>query len=61
MAADYGMCECSDPECPCCHGHCNRKAVTILVRSDMEDESGTAMCEGCADDAMESGVFHTAQ
>jgi hypothetical protein len=59
--ADYGRCECSDPGCPCCHGHCERKATTVLCRSDMEDETGTAMCEGCAGDALESGVFYTAQ
>jgi len=31
----------------------------ILFRVDMEDETGTAMCEECADDALDSGVFTT--
>ena len=25
----------------------------------MEDETGTPMCDGCADDAMESGLFRS--
>jgi hypothetical protein len=52
-------CECSDPGCPEHKGkeHCNRAARTNLRRSDMDDETGTLMCAGCADDAMESGLF----
>ena len=50
-------CECSDPACPVCRGKCREKAETILFRIDMQDRTGTAMCEPCADDAMDSGLF----
>ena len=50
-------CECSDPGCKCCHGHCRKPAEQTLCRVDMEDETGTLMCEGCADDAFDSGLF----
>lgn len=55
------MCQCGDPGCPCCHGRCEQDAAHILHRVDMEDETGTPMCEGCADDAGESGLFEYAQ
>jgi len=32
-------------------------ATTILYRVDMEDVTGTAFCEACADDAFASGLF----
>ena len=54
-------CQCSDPECPVCHGHCQRSATTNLVRVDMEDITGTEMCPGCAEDALESGLFRTSR
>lgn len=50
-------CKCSDPGCKCCQGHCARPAEQILYRVDMDDETGTAMCEGCADGAFECGLF----
>ena len=52
-------CECSDPGCPVHKGisSCSRLAITVLYRVDMEDRTGTAMCEGCASDAFESGLF----
>ena len=50
-------CECSDTKCPHCNGGCPDKATYICRRVDMEDETGTLMCEDCASDAMESGVF----
>lgn len=54
-------CECRDLECQSpAHGDCSPcgvDAYTVLFRIDMEDESGTPMCEGCADDAFESGLF----
>ena len=53
-------CECSDPLCPICHGHCDKTAVmslTPLYRVDMEDHIGTLMCKGCAEDAFSAGVF----
>ena len=53
-------CECSDPGCPAHLGlsSCAREGADILYRIDMEDETGTAMCEACAADAFESGVFY---
>lgn len=52
-------CECSDPGCPMHTGHsdCHMKAKILLLRVDMEDKTGTAMCHECAEDAMDSGVF----
>lgn len=50
-------CECSDPGCPVCKGECKNTATQCLVRVDMEDQTGTLMCDGCADDAFESGLF----
>lgn len=57
---EFTECECGDPGCPvhlgkeqCDHtGYC-----VVLYRIDMEDEEGTPMCQGCADDALDSGVF----
>lgn len=51
------FCKCSDPGCPVCNGFCLEEAVTRLFRIDMDDLTGTPMCEGCADDAMACGVF----
>lgn len=53
------FCECGDPGCPICHGKCRKPARTTVYRSDMEDETGTPMCEGCAADCMDSGLFYT--
>ncbi len=52
-------CQCADPGCPKHTGisHCSFTAKTWLYRVDMEDESGTRMCSGCASDALESGLF----
>jgi predicted Zn-ribbon and HTH transcriptional regulator len=57
--AAKGKCQCADKECPEHKGSskCMGKAVTTLYRVDMEDKTGTPMCRGCADDAMESGMF----
>lgn len=53
------FCECVDKGCPVHQGvpECSEKARACLVRVDMEDETGTLMCQGCAEDAMDSGVF----
>ncbi len=56
-AARKGKCECADPGCPVCKGRCDNWSNIVLNRIDMIDETGTAFCEGCADDAMESGLF----
>ena len=52
-------CECADKDCAVHHGvsECRNVASTILYRIDMQDEAGTAFCDGCADDAFESGLF----
>lgn len=56
-------CKCSDPACPVSHGdfevthQCGRQASILLYRVDMEDETGTLMCDGCSEDAMASGLF----
>ena len=55
--SNYNLCECSDKQCPACKGKCKRIARTVLYRVDMEDVTGTAFCNMCADDAMESGLF----
>lgn len=59
--AKQSPCECTD--CGCSHhsGHamCNDRATDILYRVDMQDETGTAMCDACSDDAFSSGLFTT--
>lgn len=54
-------CECSDPGCKHHKGasDCRDKALQILYRIDMQDETGTAFCDNCADDAFSSGLFTT--
>lgn len=56
---DNDVCECSDFMCPACAGTCHTLATATLYRvdMDMQDETGTRMCENCADDAMASGLF----
>jgi hypothetical protein len=53
-------CECSDPGCPVHAGKsdCENAARTLLIRVDMDDSTGTAMCQKCAEDALESGLFY---
>ena len=53
------FCECGDPGCPVCHGNCRRAASVTVYRSDMDDETGTSVCDRCAEDCLESGVFYT--
>lgn len=61
------ICECSDPKC-LVHtdddsrstgklSECQNVGTVTLYRVDMEDETGTVMCEDCANDAYESGLF----
>lgn len=50
-------CECSDPGCGSCSGKCKERATERLRRVDMAGTPECAFCEGCADDAFESGVF----
>lgn len=56
---ELDVCECSDPQCGSCFGQCHNPATVTLYRVDMEDLTGERMCEDCASDAMESGVFRT--
>jgi hypothetical protein len=53
-------CECSDSGCPVKHGSkgCRKTAAYIVYRVDMADETGTPMCQKCAEDAMDSGLFN---
>ena len=53
------LCECCDKGCPEHEGvsSCCNPANRILFRIDMEDLTGTAMCEDCAYDAMDSSFF----
>ena len=52
-------CECADPWCPACGGKCRQPESVVLYRVDMDDRTGTAFCERCAEDACSSGVFGT--
>lgn len=53
-------CECADPYCPTHDGisSCVRTGTERLFRNDMDDSSGTLMCDRCATDAHESGLFY---
>ncbi len=53
-------CECSDPGCPVHRdvNECTERGTAIVRRIDMEDGSTRfVMCDGCAEDALNSGVF----
>lgn len=52
-------CECADPGCPVCHGHCRHRGELVVRNIDDEVGSGFKMCQGCAEDALESGIFTT--
>lgn len=53
-------CECHDILCPAHEGlDCNRPAAVILRRIDQHDQDGTAFCEPCSLDAVESGLYDT--
>lgn len=51
------ICKCSDPNCPKCKGKCANKAVTVVIRIDMDDRTGTPVCRACADDCLDAGIF----
>jgi len=55
-------CQCSDWICSVHTGTstCSHPATRTLFRIDMEDQTGTAFCDGCAEDAMNSGLFREA-
>ena len=52
-------CACCDKGCSVHPGkdECTRTATETVFRIDMQDRLGTPFCEGCAEDAMHSGVF----
>jgi hypothetical protein len=52
-------CECADRGCPAHFNRstCRQYAHVLLYRIDMEDQTGTAMCYNCAEDANTSGLF----
>jgi hypothetical protein len=58
-------CECADPGCTAgitdANGKCTNKATCVLFRVDVEDNTGTAMCDECAEDALDSGLFAPAE
>jgi hypothetical protein len=54
------LCECGDSGCPIHEGknECSKSPTCIVRRIDMD--KGTtkfSMCNGCASDALDSGVF----
>lgn len=53
-------CKCADSGCPVHRNasYCTNMAVTVMVRVDTRDETGTAMCAGCASDAQDTGLFY---
>lgn len=52
-------CECRDTSCPYCHGQCQNKPEFTLFRVDMEDRTGTLMCDDCAKDAADTGLYRS--
>lgn len=54
-----GQCECTDPGCPQHMGKscCQERAVSTLFRTDMLDETGTRLCQECANDCLDQGMF----
>jgi len=55
-----GLCKCDDPGCgQCCGGRKPHSPgrVSRVYRVDMEDRTGSLFCSGCAQDALDSGMF----
>ena len=55
------QCECSEQNCPVHPGRsqCDSEMTVTLFRVDTDDQTGTARCDGCARDALDSGLFVT--
>jgi hypothetical protein len=53
------MCKCSDRGCAAHIGiaQCDGPHEYTVYRVDMDDRTGTPMCEWCMEDAHASGVF----
>ncbi len=60
-AAPRAACECADPGCAVHKGsnRCDGVFGEILFRVDTDDETGTAFCSDCTDDAFESGLYYS--
>lgn len=52
-------CECSDRGCRVHQGvsTCRNEGTERLYRVDIEDRTGTGMCQACAGDATDCGLF----
>lgn len=55
-----GRCECADRECPVHKGYseCPCNAKQAVARVDYEPEEAILLCDGCAADAFECGLFY---
>jgi hypothetical protein len=52
-------CECCDHYCPAHEGRdCAADSTTTLDRVDWVAGSTLRVCDACADDMMDSGIFH---
>ena len=56
MIRKTDACQCFDQECHG-RGQCGDAVAETLYRIDMIDETGTPLCEHCANDAFNSGLF----
>jgi hypothetical protein len=52
-------CDCCDPGCPVHKDKsgCTNQATVTVRRLDFEDQPIYWFCDGCAQDALDSGVF----
>lgn len=59
LIVEIPACQCADIFCPAHQGQSSCRAVgkQRLYRIDMADDYGTMMCDACADDANNSGLF----
>lgn len=51
-----GLCNCTDPGCSICAGYCEENGTETLRRVD-KDGTPMEMCDMCAENALDSGVF----
>ena len=57
-----GVCECSDPGCRACRGECTESATVECWPvecwpKEFEVFISAKFCSGCADDALDSGLW----
>jgi hypothetical protein len=59
------LCECTDSGCPIHKGiaECHVQADVTLFRvdMDMEDDTPVIVCNGCAEDMVDSGLFYNVE